>query len=211
MLSIMQVRLDMFLWLMSCLFVGFECPDPSNKSSATLLQLIGAPRKNPGKKTHYIKVKKRFACYWEKEVFDPLQPSRNNCFSCSQLGVCSKLTCPQKMFQPLQQGWARPTCYQRLSGENGRTIRKTLIKRLSVTIGLELHARSLLVGWGWSWERWKISPKWHRRSSLSNWRQSGPRSPRTPLIAHCSALKSCRSPCSRVRMYRHVLSLPLNV
>lgn len=57
---------------------------------------------------------------------------------------------------------------------------------------LELHSTSCLMRWGWSRERWWITPNLHRKSLLIIWKQLGPQSTRTPLVTYYSnGLKSC--------------------
>ncbi len=60
--------------------------------------------------------------------------------------------------------------------ENGRSSRW-----LSISLGLGLHARSRLVEYQWSWERWGISLELHGRTWPMTWREMGPQSQRLPL------------------------------
>ncbi len=45
---------------------------------------------------------------------------------------------------------------------------------LSISLGLGLHARSGLVEYQWSWERWGISLELHGRTRSMTWREPGP-------------------------------------
>ncbi len=66
--------------------------------------------------------------------------------------------------------------------ENGRN------SWLSISLGLGLHARSHLVEYQWSWERWGISLELHGRTWSMTWRELGPRSQRLPLVTHYTVI-----------------------
>ncbi len=52
----------------------------------------------------------------------------------------------------------------------------------------DLHARSRLVEYQWSWERWGISLELHGRTWSITWRELGPRSQRLPLVTHYTVI-----------------------
>ncbi len=95
--------------------------------------------------------------------------------------------------------------------ENGRNSRW-----LSISLGLGLHARSRLVEYQWSWERWGISLELHGRTWSMTWRALEPQSQRLPLVTHYTVMDSnpaarTRSPCSSQHMSRPVWRLPKTI
>ncbi len=61
---------------------------------------------------------------------------------------------------------------------------------LSISLRLGLRARSLLVEYQWSWERWGISLELHGRTWSITRRELGPRSQRLPLVTHYTVMDS---------------------
>ncbi len=80
----------------------------------------------------------------------------------------------------------------------------------SISLGLGLHARSHLVEFQWSWERWGISTELHGRILLMISRQSPRKHLVTPyVVKDWNPAAPARSPCSRKLMCRPVWSLPM--
>ncbi len=88
--------------------------------------------------------------------------------------------------------------------ENGRNSRC-----LSISLGLGLHARSGLVEYQWSWERWGIRLELHERTWSMTWREPGPQSQRLPLVTHYTIMIQIH--CSSQHMTSPVWRLPKTI
>lgn len=145
------------------------------------------------KKTHYIIVRNWFEHHWVNTLIlsIPHTPDLNSFYVCEH-------TSPENLILPV-----KPVHHHE---QNQRTVKwhlgqghhsaRRLVRRWqlllqlfrngrnmkwsSVVLDLQHHARLCLVGWGRSWERWRISPKLHRRSFLMIWRHLGTQSHTAP-------------------------------
>lgn len=157
-------------------------------------------------KTHYIIVRNWFEHHWVNTLIlsIPHTPDLNSFYACEHtnpenlilppLNLSTTMSKTKELLNDILDKDIIQTCTELVWAT--RPLARRLVRRWqlllqlfrngrnmkwsSVVLDLQHHARLCLVGWGRSWERWRISPKLHRRSFLMIWRHLGTQSHTAP-------------------------------